>query len=406
MSPALEGVRILDMTQYEAGTSCTQYLGWLGADVVKIEGPTGDPGRYTGRGMGQLPGDPQYFLNYNANKRSVVLDLKSERGRQLFFDLVPHFDAFVENYGPGVIESLDIGYERLRELNPRLIYGRLKGFGLSGPYKDYKSFDWVAQASAGTFSATGEPDGPPTRPAPTMADSGTGIQMALAILAAYIEVQRTGEGQLIEISMQEAVTMFMRTLGLATWGVEAAPRTGLRQGGGATGTYPCKGDGPNDWVFIMPATTRMWDALCAAIGSEELLLDERYASWQSRVEHRDEVYELIASWTRRHDKREVMQILGEAGVPCSYVFDTLDLFTDPHLTERGLVQDVEHPVNGTTKLMRMPVLMEGAAEIQSPPLLGEHTDEVLGELLGLDEDELAALRQEGVTNGELIAPPR
>ena len=217
MSPALEGVRILDMTQYEAGTSCTQHLGWLGADVVKIEAPTGDPGRYTGLGMGQLPGDPQYFLNYNANKRSVVLDLKSDRGRQLFLDLVPHFDAFVENYAPGAIERLDIGYERLRELNPKIVYGRLKGFGLSGPYKDYKSFDWVAQASAGTFSTTGEPDGPPTRPGPTMADSGTGVQMALAILAAYIEAQRTGQGQLIELSMQEAVTMFMRTLGLMNW---------------------------------------------------------------------------------------------------------------------------------------------------------------------------------------------
>ena len=236
-----------------------------------------------------------------------------ERGRELLFELVPHFDAFVENYGPGVVERLGIGYERLSELNPRIVYGRLKGFGLSGPYKDYKSFDWVAQAAAGTFSTTGEPDGPPLHPGPTFADSGTGVQMALAILAGYIEAQRTGQGQLIELSMQEAVTMFMRTLGLANWGVEAAPRTGLRHGGGATATYPCRGDGPNDWVFIMPATTRMWDALCVATGSDELLLGERFATWQARVEHRDELYEAIADWTRQHSKREVMQILGEGG---------------------------------------------------------------------------------------------
>jgi len=152
----------------------------------------------------------------------------------------------------------------------------------------------------------------------------------------------------------------------------------------------------------MPATTRMWDALCVAIGSDELLLGERFATWQARVEHRDELYEAIADWTRQHSKREVMQILGEAGVPCSYVFDTLDLFTDPHLTARGLVQDVEHPENGTTRLMRMPVLMDGAAEIEHPPLLGEHTDEVLGDLLGLDEAALAALREQGVTRSELM----
>ncbi len=404
--PALDGMRVLDMTQYEAGTSCTQYLGWLGADVVKIEAPTGDPGRYTGRGMGQLPGDPQYFLNYNANKRSVVLDLKTERGRELLFDLAEHSDAFVENYGPGVVEKLDIGYERMRERNPKLVYARLKGFGLSGPYKDFKSFDWVAQASAGTFSTTGEPGGPPMHPGPTFADSGTGIQLALAILAAYIEAQRTGQGQLVEISMQEAVTMFMRTLGLANWGVEAAPRTGIRHGGGATATYPCRGDGPDDWVFIMPVTTFMWDALCTATGSDELLLDERFATWEARVAHHEELYEAISKWTRQHTKREVMDILASAGVPCSYVFDTMDLFNDPHLVERGLVQEIEHPENGTTRLMRMPVLMDGAAAIQAPPLLGEHTDEVLGGLLDLDASALAQLRDEGVTRGDLMQPTR
>src|SRR5579884_683289 len=205
---ALDGMRVLDMTQYEAGTSCTQVLAWLGAEVVKVEPPRGDPGRQTAPGSNSVS---QYFLNYNSNKQSVVLDLAKPEGRELLLRLVPRFDVFVENYGPGVIEQLNIGYEVMRPLNPGLIYGRIKGFGLSGPYSGYKSYDWVAQAAAATFSVTGTPDGPPMRPAPTIGDSGTGIQMALAITAAYVQKQRTGEGQFIEISMQEAVTMFMRT---------------------------------------------------------------------------------------------------------------------------------------------------------------------------------------------------
>ncbi|MCA9855000.1 MAG: CoA transferase, partial [Dehalococcoidia bacterium] len=176
---ALEGMRVLDMTQYEAGTSCTQYLAWLGADVVKVEGPSGDPGR-------QVRGETvsQYFLNYNSNKRSVVLNLASSEGRELLLQMAPHYDVFVENYGPGVIEKLNIGYDVLGELNPGLIYARIKGFGLTGPYANYKSYDWVAQASAGTFSVTGEVDGPPTVVGPTIGDTGTGIQMALAITSA------------------------------------------------------------------------------------------------------------------------------------------------------------------------------------------------------------------------------
>jgi formyl-CoA transferase len=194
--PALDGMRVLDMTQYEAGTSCTQWLAWLGADVVKVEPPSGDPGRGVARGTDHA----QYFMNYNGNKRSVVIDLKQPRGREVLLALAAHYDVFVENYGPGVIEAFDVGYDVMRARNPRIVYGRIKGFGLSGPYANYNSYDWVAQAAAGTFSVTGEPDGPPIHPAPTFADSGTGMQMALALTAAYHQQQRTGEGQLVELS--------------------------------------------------------------------------------------------------------------------------------------------------------------------------------------------------------------
>ena len=187
--PALEQMRVLDMTQYEAGTSCTQLLAWLGADVVKLESPARRPGRGVSRDPAVVS---QYFLNYNSNKRSIVLDLKSAAGRELFLRLVPNYDVFVENDGPGAMEGLDIGYDVLRELNPGLIYGRIKGFGLSGPYSDYNCYDWVAQAAAGAFSVTGHADGPPLMPGTTVGDSGTGLQMALAITAAFVQKQTTG----------------------------------------------------------------------------------------------------------------------------------------------------------------------------------------------------------------------
>lgn len=392
--PALEGMRVLDMTQYEAGTSCTQLLAWLGAEVVKVEPPgRGDPGR----GVAYAPDEvSQYFLNYNSNKRSVAIDLACEKGRALLLEMVPHYDVFVENYGPGVIEKLDLGYDRMEPLNPGIIYGRIKGFGLSGPYAHFKCYDWVAQAAAGGFSVTGERDGPPTMPGPTIGDSGTGIQMALAITAAYVQKLRTGEGQFIEISMQEAATMFMRTLGLSTWGEAPAERAGSRRGA-PTDVYPCKGGGPNDYVFIMVVTTRMWDSLCAAIGKPELVTDPRFETGRLRNEHGDELYEEIAAWTRQRTKYEAMWELADAGVPCSAVLDTYDLFTDPHLQARDFIQVVEHPTAGPVKLMRNPIRMsKSLVPLRPAPLLGEATREILARDLGLDERALDALMSEGV----------
>jgi len=392
---SLDGMRVLDMTQYEAGTSATQYLAWLGADVVKVEGPTGDPGR----GVGRVPAghDPQYFMNYNGNKRSLVINLKTEAGRQILFDLIPHFDVFIENYGPGVLEALDIDVEHLRELNPKLICVRIKGFGLTGPYKDFLVYDWVAQAAAGSFSVTGEADGPPRIVGPTYGDSGTGMQAAIGVLAAYVEQQRTGLGQTIEVSMQEAVTMFLRTMDLERWGKEPAGRHGYLRGRAGGGLYPCKGDGPNEWAFIYAATSQMWDALCVTIDRTDLLQDPRYATPELRIEHVNEIYEEIKKWTVHHDKREIMHVLGNAGVPVSYVFDTLDLFTDEHLVERGFIQTVDHPVVGEVQLMRPAIIMEGMEPMERAPMLGEHSDEVLAEYLGMDEATLARLQAEGVT---------
>ncbi len=402
---ALEGVRILDMTQYEAGTSCTQALAWLGADVVKVEPPTyGDPGRRVRQGQGNSP----YFLNWNSNKRSIVLDLAQPEGRQLLLDMAPHYDVFVENYGPGVVEKLDVGYEVMKQVNPGIIYAQLKGFGTFGPYSDYKCYDMVAQAAAGAFSVTGEVDGPPMRPGPTTGDAGTGVQLALAITAAYVQKQRTGEGQHIEISMQEAMTYFMRTQisGGADWGNAVAPR----RGNGPTATvnlYPCAPSepdadgklGPNDYAYIMCVTTRMWDSLATAIGQPELAVDPRFETGEDRVEHADALYEILVEWTRKHTKHEVMSILGEAGVPVSKNFDTRDLFADEHLNERGFVHTLDHPEHGEIRLLGFaPRMSASYVPIRHGPIMGEHSDEVLRDDLGISDDRLEELHGKGVVS--------
>ncbi len=342
MGTALEGLRILDMTQYEAGTSSTQMLAWLGADVVKVESPRGDPGR---RSFARGDEDSQYFLNYNSNKRSIVLDLKHPKGREVFLALVPGFHAFVENFGPGVMEDLGLDYDVLCAHNPEIIYARIKGYGLSGPYSNWKCFDPLAQAAAGAFSVTGEPDGPPVKPGPTIADTGTGMQTALAIAAAWAQKLVTGEGQLIEISMQEVMTMFMRTTGVMQWAREPALRRGHR-GGSPTGMYPCAPGGANDYVHMLISNTRMWDQLCVAIERDDLLVDPRFETGRLRIQHAGELDAEISEWTSRHTKFEAMRILCENGVAASAIFDTMDVFNDPHLAARGFIQQVQHPAEG------------------------------------------------------------
>lgn len=395
--PALEGMRVLDMTQWEAGTACTQALAWLGAEVVKVEPGRGDPGR----GIGAGDGNSAYFVNWNSNKRSVVIDLEQTAGRELLLRMVPRFDVFVENYGPGVVEKLDIGYEVMRAIHPGIIYCQVKGFGLSGPYSGYKCMDMVAQAAGGTLSTTGLPDGPPLRPGVTIGDAGTGVQAALAVTAAYVQKLRTGEGQHIELSMQEAVTYYLRTTiaNGSDWGRQAAARSG--NGIGAMlNLYPCKPGGPNDYMYMMVVNTRMWNNLCAAMGRPDLPNDERFARGRDRHANADALYEEIASWTRAHTKREVMQALGEAGVPCSAVFDTRDLFEDPHLRARDFVKTVDHPVHGPVPLLGFPPRLSASrVEIEAAPLLGQHTREVLRAELGLDDDALAKLRAEGIIEG-------
>ena len=392
MTAALDGLRILDMTQYEAGTSGTQMLAWLGADVVKVESPQGDPAR---RSFATGPQDSQYFLNYNSNKRAIVLDLKQAKGRDLFLSLVPKFDVFVENFGPGVMENLDLGYDVLSALNPGIIYTRIKGYGLTGPYSQWKCFDPLAQAAAGAFSVTGEANGPPVKPGPTMADTGTGMQAALAISAAWAQKLRTGEGQFIEISMQEVMTMFMRTTGVMQWNKEPAKRRG-HKGGAPTGMYPCAPAGENDYVHMLVSSTRMWDQLCVAMDRDDLLIDPRFETARLRGENSDALDAEIRGWTMKHEKFEAMRILCEAGVAASAIFDTMDVFNDPHLNARGFIQEVEHPEAGTVTLMGLPIRMsKSSVPLQAAHLFGADTESVLSEELGLSGTELQALSRSG-----------
>lgn len=398
---ALDGMRILDMTQYEAGTCCTQSLAFLGADVVKVEQPDiGDPARGRWRGLEE---DTEYFLNWNSNKRSVTLDLNNPEGRQVLLDMVPHYDVFIENYGPGVIEKLNIGYELMRELNPRLIYVRIKGFGTSGPYAHYKCMDMVAQAAAGAFSITGEPDGPPTRPGPTMADAGTGMQAALAVTAAYVQRQRTGLGQLIEFSMQEAMTYYLRTsVSRTQYGRVPSPRTGNGDNPFIS-LYPTSPGGPNDYVFIMAVNPRMWGKVLDVIGRPELLDDARFKTRESQEENFEAMFAEISGWTLQRTKAEAMHAFAEAGVCASQVYETHDLFSDPHLRERGFVHDLEHPEHGPIRLLGWPARMsESSVPMKAAPLLGEHTDEVLSQDLGLREKGLTSLRECGAIGRERL----
>jgi formyl-CoA transferase len=399
----LEGVRVVDFTQFEAGPSCTEALAWLGAEVVKIENPgLGDPGRRLRRG--QPDDDPWYFHQFNANKKSITLNLKAPRGLEIVKQLLKKADITVENMAPGTIERLGLGYDVVKELNPGIIYCQVKGFGAGSPYEKNLAFDMIAQAAGGPTSVTGYGDRPPVKPGPSFGDTGTGMLMAISILAALRKRDRTGKGQRLQVAMQDAMVHYMRVPFSRT---QLSGQAQLRGGsdrsqpGGLvpSALYPCKPGGPNDYVYVFTsrANPEHWTRLLKVIGREDLVGDARYDTNQARSQRAAEVDEIIAQWTRQHSKEEAMRIIGEAGVPAGAVFDTLELMNDASLAERGIMQTVEHPTTGTYKMPAWPVRFDGAPpRVKPSPLLGQHNAEVLGGWLGIGSAEVDALRAEGI----------
>jgi crotonobetainyl-CoA:carnitine CoA-transferase CaiB-like acyl-CoA transferase len=398
----LQGIKVIDFTQFEAGPSCTEALAWLGADVVKVENPNrGDPGR---RLRPNLPDDdPYYFHCFNANKKSITVNLKSPEGLSLIKDMIAEADVMMENFAPGAIERLGLSYDEVKVINPSIIYAQVKGFGEGSPFEKNLAFDMIAQACGGTFSVTGDKDGPPTRPGVTIGDTGTGMLAAITILGALFKRRETGEGHHLQVAMQDAMLHYMR-VNFATTGRtgEPAQRGGSKVPGitnAPMGLYPCAPGGTNDYVYIMTsrANPDHWDRLLTVIGREDLIGDERYLTPGDRVERFGEVDEIISAWTRGQTKRDAMQLVGAAGIPAGAVLDTEELNSDTTFEDRGVMQTMVHPVHRPFKMPAWPVRVDGkAARLKASPVLGEHTEAVISDWLGLNKAAITALKEGGI----------
>lgn len=397
MQNLLDGMLVIDLTQFEAGTSCTQMLAWFGARVIKIEQPDwGDPGRWIG-GSTDKSTDSTYFMIHNSNKQSITLNLKTDPGKAMFRELVKKADVVAENLAPGTFERLGFTYDTLKELNPRVIYMTIKGFGNTGPYKDFKSFDMIAQAMGGSFAATGFPNDPPTYPGPVTGDTGAGLHAAIGVLSAYIDRKITGRSHQIEISMMDAVANFQRNnfVDQIETGQPPARLGNINPGSVPGNTFPCQPEGPDDYVYIdVPlGNTAAWSALAQLIGHPELL--EHYPNAESRLANREAIEALVAAWVQPQTRQDAMQACAQAGVPCGATLNTMELLDDPHMRDRGMIVEVEHPEFGPITLPGSPMHISNGGEVtyQAAPLLGQHNAAVYQEFFGYDDAKLQELQE-------------
>ena len=408
MSKALEGVRILDMTHVQSGPTCTQLLAWFGADVIKVERPgVGDATRGQLR---DIPGvDSLYFTMLNHNKRSVTLNTKSEEGKAIFAKLIASCDVMVENFAPGAIDRMGFPWEKIREINPRMIYASVKGFG-PGPYEDCKVYENVAQCTGGSASTTGFDDGPPMVTGAQIGDSGTGLHLALGIVTALFHRERTGRGQRVECAMQDGVLNLCRVklrdqqrldrgplYPNGAFG-QATPRAGNASGGGQPGwIVKCKGweDDPDSYVYVITQAAA-FPALAKAIGREDWLEDPEWNTPEVRLPKLDTVFAEIEKWTMTKTKFEVMDTLNPLNVPCGPILSMKELAGEPSLRATGTVVEVDHPERGKYLTVGNPIkLSDSPAEVVRSPLLGEHTDEILKEVIGFGDEEIAAAKDAG-----------
>ena len=386
----LEGMLVLDLGQIYNGPYCGLLLGFMGARVLKIEAPEGDVVRRRKRDV-----EPYPLVMLNSNKESVVLDLKHPQGKKLFLRLVRKADVIVENFAAGVMDRLGLGWEVLRAENPRLVYGTGTGFGLNGPYRDLPAMDLTIQAMSGIMNATGFADRPPVKAGPAVCDFLAGVHLCAGILGALVHRGRTGQGQLVEVAMLEAAVMALASaLGVHMDSDGRVPeRTGNRHPALAIAPYNVypTSDGH---VAIFTASERHWHSMARVLGREDLLDNPEFGSTPARAARTEEIDAMVEAWTRSRTKDEVLAILTDAHVPCAPVRTTREVVDDPHLRDRGVWIDVEHPRRGKTRVPISPIRFHAGAPARVErvaPLLGQDTDRVLAEILELGADELAAL---------------
>lgn len=408
MSKALEGVKVIDMTHVQAGPVCTQLLAWMGADVIKIEPPgRGDVTRGQLRDIPDV--DSLYFTMLNCNKRSLTLNIKHDEGKAVFEKLIERSDVLVENFAPGALDRAGFSWERIQEINPRLIYASLKGFG-PGKLETAKAYETIAQATGGAMSTTGFPDGDPLSTGAQIGDSGNAVHLFGAVCAALYQRTHTDRGQRVQIAMQHGIINLCRVKfrdhqRLAHGPLpeypndhfeDFTPRSGNASGGGQPGgLVKCKGGGPNDYLYIV-VQPQVWAGLARKIGHEELVDDPEWSTPEARLPKFQQVLDLVGEWAQTLPKWEAYAQLNEVGVPCGPILSTKDIIEDPDLQKVGMVVDVEHPERGTFKTIGCPfTLSDSPVEITRSPLLGEHSAEVLTELLDTPEDEVERLTAAG-----------
>ena len=414
MSKALDGVRILDFTHVQSGPTCTQLLAWFGADVIKVErAGEGDATRGQLRDIPDV--DSLYFTMLNHNKRSITLDTKNQKGKEVLETLIKQCDVLVENFAPGALDRMGFTWERIQELNPRMVVASIKGFG-PGPYEDCKVYENVAQCAGGAASTTGFDDGPPLVTGAQIGDSGTGLHLALGIVTALYQRNSTGRGQKVLASMQDAVLNLCRVKlrdqqRLERTGVmkeypqypdqafgEAVPRAGNASGGGQPGSIlKCKGweTDPNAYIYFITQAA-VWPAICKVIGEESWITDEAYATPATRLLHLKPIFARVEKWTKTKTKFEAMDILNQFDIPCGPILSMKEIAEEPSLRKTGTVVEVDHPKRGKYLTVGNPIkLSDSITEVTRSPLLGEHTNEVLTQL-GYSPQQIAALREERV----------
>ena len=414
MSKALDGLRILDFTHVQSGPTCTQLLAWMGADVIKVERPgVGDATRQ--QLMDVEAADSLYFTMLNHNKRSLTLNSKNETGKEVLERLIKKCDVLVENFAPGALDRMGFSWERIQELNPRMILASIKGFG-PGPYEDCKVYENVAQCAGGSASTTGFRDGVPMVTSAQIGDSGTGLHLALGITTALLQREKTGRGQKVTASMQDAVLNLCRVklrdqqrldhgplkeysqFGEGVEFGEATPRAGNDSGGGQPGRIlKCKGweTDPNAYTYFITQAA-VWKNICDVIGKPEWKEHPDYATPALRLSQLNGIFDEIESWTMTKTKYEVMDICNPLNIPVGPILSMKEISEEPSLRDTGTIVDVEHPERGNYLTVGCPIkLSDTDVEVTRSPLLGEHTDEILAEVLDYNADEIATIKESG-----------